>query len=67
MADSVQSGKRIAKNALFLYIRMIFILGVSLYTSRVVLDKLGGTIMVYTMPWPGWPGWSRCLRSSTAR
>ncbi len=33
--------KRIAKNTLFLYIRMIFIMGVTLYTSRVVLDKLG--------------------------
>lgn len=37
MAD----GKRIAKNTMFLYIRMLFIMGVSLYTSRVVLDKLG--------------------------
>ena len=32
---------KIAKNTLFLYFRMILILGVSLYTSRVVLDKLG--------------------------
>lgn len=32
---------RIAKNTMFLYIRMILIMGVSLYTSRVVLDKLG--------------------------
>lgn len=37
MADS----KRIAKNTMFLYIRMLFIMGVTLYTSRVVLDKLG--------------------------
>lgn len=35
--------KRIVKNTLFLYIRMIFIMGVSLFTSRVVLDKLGVT------------------------
>ena len=41
MPEKVQSNKRIAKNTVFLYIRMIFILGVSLYTSRVVLDKLG--------------------------
>lgn len=41
MPEKVQSNKRIAKNTIFLYIRMIFILGVSLYTSRVVLDKLG--------------------------
>lgn len=33
--------KRIAKNTLFLYARLILIFGVSLYTSRVVLDKLG--------------------------
>lgn len=33
--------KRIAKNTLFLYFRMILILIVSLYTSRIVLDKLG--------------------------
>ena len=37
MADS----KRIAKNTLFLYFRMILIMGVTLYTSRVILDKLG--------------------------
>ncbi|WP_207211019.1 hypothetical protein [Aliivibrio salmonicida] len=33
--------KIIAKNAIFLYLRMFFTLGVSLYTSRVVLDALG--------------------------
>ena len=33
--------KRIAKNTVFLYARLILVLGVSLYTSRVVLDKLG--------------------------
>lgn len=33
--------KRIAKNTVFLYFRMILIMGVTLYTSRVVLDKLG--------------------------
>ena len=32
---------RIARNTLFLYIRMIFILIVSLYTSRVILTVLG--------------------------
>jgi O-antigen/teichoic acid export membrane protein len=37
MADT----KKIAKNTMFMYIRMLFIMGVSLYTSRVVLDKLG--------------------------
>lgn len=33
--------KRIAKNTGFLYIRMFVIMAVQLYTSRVVLDKLG--------------------------
>lgn len=33
--------KRIAKNTLFLYIRLFLVLGVTLYSSRVVLDKLG--------------------------
>lgn len=37
MADA----KRLAKNTLFMYIRMILIMIVSIYTSRVVLDKLG--------------------------
>lgn len=33
--------KRIAKNTLFLYFRMMFLMLVSLYTSRVVLQQLG--------------------------
>ena len=33
--------KLIAKNTMYMYIRMLFIMGVTLYTSRVVLDKLG--------------------------
>ena len=36
-----QVNKRIAKNTLFLYIRMAFTLVVSLYTSRIVLKYLG--------------------------
>lgn len=32
---------RVAKNTLFLFIRMILVLCVSLYTSRVILDVLG--------------------------
>lgn len=35
------ANKRIAKNTLLLYIRMFIMMGVSLYTSRVVLQKLG--------------------------
>ena len=33
--------QRIAKNALLLYGRMLLIMAVSLYTSRVVLNTLG--------------------------
>lgn len=33
--------KRIAKNTVFLYARLILVFGVTLYTSRVVIDKLG--------------------------
>lgn len=37
MADA----KRLAKNTMYMYVRMILIMIVSIYTSRVVLDKLG--------------------------
>ncbi len=33
--------KRIAKNTALLYVRMLFIMAISLYTSRVVIDALG--------------------------
>lgn len=32
--------KRVAKNTLLLYLRMIILMLVSLYTSRVILDAL---------------------------
>ena len=38
---SVANNKRIAKNTLLLYVRMLFIMAVSLYTSRVILNTLG--------------------------
>ena len=41
MPDNTSSNKRIAKNTLFLYFRMAFVLIVSLYTTRVVLRVLG--------------------------
>ena len=41
MPDNSQNNKRIAKNTLMLYIRMILIMLVSLYTSRVILKALG--------------------------
>ncbi len=37
----VAEQKTIAKNTVFLYIRMIVVMAVSLYTSRIVLDRLG--------------------------
>lgn len=36
-----ENNKRIAKNTLYLYFRMLLIMGVSLYTSRIVLQSLG--------------------------
>lgn len=35
------SNKRIAKNTLFLYIRLVFTLFIGLYASRLILDTLG--------------------------
>ncbi len=39
--QSSDNNKRIAKNTLLLYFRMLFLLVVSLYTSRIVLNALG--------------------------
>lgn len=39
--DNVSNSRRIAKNTLLLYIRMVFMMAVSLLTSRVILDALG--------------------------
>ena len=36
-----ENNRRIAKNTLMLYVRMLFGMFVSLYTSRVVLTTLG--------------------------
>lgn len=41
MSVTSENNKRIAKNTLFLYLRMLLIMGVTLYTSRVVLRVLG--------------------------
>lgn len=41
MLDNSSNNKRIAKNTLLLYVRMLFMMAVSLYTSRVVLHTLG--------------------------
>lgn len=37
----MSDNKRIAKNTVFLYFRMLLVMGVNLYTSRVVLKVLG--------------------------
>lgn len=39
--DNANRNRRIAKNTGFLYIRMFFVLIVSLYTTRIVLEALG--------------------------
>ena len=39
--QSSNNNKRIAKNTFFLYFRMLFMMVVSLYTSRVILNILG--------------------------
>lgn len=38
-----ENNKRIAKNTLLLYLRMLFTMAIGLYTSRVVLNTLGVT------------------------
>lgn len=40
-AESVTNNQRIAKNTLLLYLRMLILMGISLYTSRVILQVLG--------------------------
>lgn len=39
--DNSANNKRIAKNTLLLYVRTMFTMAISLYTSRVILDTLG--------------------------
>lgn len=41
MTDISSNNKRIAKNTMLLYVRMLFLLIINLYTSRIVLQKLG--------------------------
>lgn len=41
MSEISTNNKRIAKNTLVLYVRMLFLMLVSLYTSRVILNALG--------------------------
>ena len=39
--ESISNNKRIAKNTMLLYFRMLIMMGVGLYTSRIVLSALG--------------------------
>lgn len=41
MSDNFINNKRLAKNSIFLSIRMVIVLGISLYTTRAVLEMLG--------------------------
>lgn len=41
MGLETQSNKRIVKNSLFLYIRMLILMGIGFYTVRVILEALG--------------------------
>ena len=41
MSDISANNKRIAKNTIFLYFRAIFIMIITLYMSRVILNQLG--------------------------
>lgn len=38
---SISDNKRVAKNTLFLYIRMLLIMGISIFTVRIILENLG--------------------------
>lgn len=60
MNDNSANNKRIVKNTLLLYVRMMFLMFVSLYMSRVVLEALGvedygiysvvgGLVMMFTI------------------
>lgn len=41
MSDSSENNKRVAKNTLFLYLRMIIVMGITFYTTRALLTVLG--------------------------
>lgn len=41
MTSNIENNKRIVKNTMFLYFRMLFMMAVSLYTSRMTLSILG--------------------------
>ena len=60
MAGISENSRRIAKNTILLYVRMLLLMVIGLYTSRVVLDSLGisdfgvygavgGLVMLFTV------------------
>ena len=41
MSQTLDNNKRIARNTMLLYFRMLFLLVISLFTSRIILQTLG--------------------------
>lgn len=41
MSEIIENNRRVAKNTLYLYIRMFLMMAISFYTSRVILEQLG--------------------------
>ena len=41
MTDNAQGNKRIARNSLFMSLRMVFVLSLTFYATRAILEKLG--------------------------
>ena len=41
MASAQENNKRIARNTLLLYVRMLIMMLINLYTSRLILNTLG--------------------------
>ena len=42
--NNSENSKRIAKNTLLLYVRMLFLMLLSLYTSRVILNAFDANV-----------------------
>lgn len=47
MSQTSDNNKRIAKNTLLLYFRIFFMMVVSLYTNRMILNALGWMTLEY--------------------
>lgn len=41
MSDSISNNKRIVKNTLYMYVRMVVVMVVSLFTTRIIFNALG--------------------------